>query len=149
MKNLKKLDGSFVIEVNGLPYHTIEFDKYYETTLKQYKKHPELFEIEKEYIKTLEELKQEKILELKEKRDEYKKTIFIKDKNLLDLENKSEYHFDNLILGLCGYTETDLEKCKTYISNISKIYDNYKLKINDATTKQELDKIIINFKLDK
>lgn len=95
--------------------------------------------------KSLEELKQEKIQELKEKRDEYKKTIFIKDKNLLELEDKSKYHFDNLILGLCGYTETDLKEYKTYISNISKTYDDYKLKINNATTKQELDKIIINF----
>ena len=95
--------------------------------------------------KPLEELKEEKISELKEKRDEYKKTIFIKDKNLLDLEDKSKYHFDNLILGLCGYTETDLIEYKTYISNISKTYDDYKLKINNATKKQELDKIIINF----
>ena len=95
--------------------------------------------------KPLEELKEEKIQELKEKRDEYKKTIFIKDKNLLDLEDKSKYHFDNLILGLCGYTATDLKEYKTYISNISKTYDDYKLKINNATTKQELDKIIINF----
>ena len=90
-------------------------------------------------------LKQEKISELKEKRDEYKKTIFIKDKNLLELEDKSKYHFDNLILGLCGYTEIDLKEYKTYISNIAKTYDDYKLKINNATTKQELDKIIINF----
>lgn len=95
--------------------------------------------------KTLEELKKEKIQELKEKRDEYKKTIFIKNKNLLELEDKSKYHFDNLILGLCGYTETDLKEYKTYISNISKTYDDYKLKINNATAKQELDKIIINF----
>ena len=143
--NRKNLDGSFNIIVNGLPYNTIKGDKYYEETLKQYKKHPELFEIEKEYIKTLEELKQEKIQELKEKRDEYKKTIFIKDKNLLELEDKSKYYFDNLILGLCGYTATDLKEYKTYISNISKTYDDYKLKINNTTTKQELDKIIINF----
>ena len=45
--NRKNLDGSFNIIVNGLPYNTIKGDKYYETTLKQYKKHPELFEIEK------------------------------------------------------------------------------------------------------
>ena len=95
--------------------------------------------------KSLEELKKEKIQELKEKRDEYKKTMFIKDKNLLDLEDKSKYHFDNLILGLCGYTAIDLKEYKTYINNISKIYDDYKLKINNTTTKQELDKIIINF----
>ena len=107
----------------------------------------EYYETEKveEPVKTFEELKQEKISELKEKRDEYKKTIFIKDKNLLELEDKSKYHFDNLILGLCGYTETDLTEYKTYINNISKIYDDYKLKINNTTTKRELDKIIINF----
>ena len=143
--NRKNLDGSFNIIVNGLPYHTIKGDKYYQKTLDLYKSNPELFENEKKTGKSLVDLKKEKISELKEKRDEYKKTIFIKDKNLLDLEDKSEYHFDNLILGLCGYTETDLTEYKTYISNISKIYDDYKLKINKATTKQELDKIIINF----
>lgn len=102
-------------------------------------------DLSKKTEKPLEELKQEKIQELKEKRDEYKKTIFIKDKNLLELEDESKYRFKNLILGLCGYTETDLIEYKTYISNISKIYDDYKLKINNATTKQKLDKIIINF----
>ena len=143
--NRKNLDGSFNIIVNGLPYNTIKGDKYFQETENLFKSNPELFDIEKECIKPLEDLKKEKIQELKEKRDEYKKTIFIKDKNLLYLEDKSKYHFDNLILGLCGYTETDLIEYKTYISNISKTYDDYKLKINNTTTKQELDKIIINF----
>ena len=143
--NRKNLDGSFNIIVNGLPYNTIKGDKYYQKTLDLYNSNPKLFENEKKTGKSLVDLKKEKILELKEKRDEYKKTIFIKDKNLLDLEDKSKYYFDNLILGLCGYTETDLTEYKTYISNISKTYDDYKLKINNTTTKQELDKIIINF----
>ena len=143
--NRKNLDGSFNIIVNGLPYNTIKGDKYYQKTLDLYNSNPKLFENEKKTGKSLVDLKKEKISELKEKRDEYKKTMFIKDKNLFDLEDKSKYHFDNLILGLCGYTETDLKEYKTYISNISKIYDDYKLKINNATTKQELDKIIINF----
>ena len=143
--NRKNLDGSFNIIVNGLPYNTIKGDKYYQKTLDLYNSNPKLFENEKKTGKSLVDLKKEKISELKEKRDEYKKTIFIKDKNLLYLEDKSKYHFDNLILGLCGYTATDLKEYKTYISNISKTYDDYKLKINNATTKQELDKIIINF----
>ena len=143
--NRKNLDGSFNIIVNGLPYNTIKGDKYYQKTLDLYNSNPKLFENEKKTGKSLVDLKKEKISELKEKRDEYKKTMFIKDKNLFDLEDKSKYHFDNLILGLCGYTETDLKEYKTYISNISKIYNDYKLKINNATTKQELDKIIINF----
>lgn len=143
--NRKNLDGSFNIIVNGKPYNTTKGDKYYQQTLDLYNYHPELFEIEIKKEKTLEDLKAEKISELKEKRNKYKKNIFIKDKNLLELEDKSKYYYENLQLGLCGYTEADLTEYKTYIANISKIYDDYKLKINNSTTKQELDKIIINF----
>ena len=49
--NIKKLDGSFDIIVNNLPYNTIEGDKYFKETLKLYNEHPELFAIEKETIK--------------------------------------------------------------------------------------------------
>lgn len=63
----KKINGSFNIIVNGMPYNTIKGDKYYEETLKLYNSNSELFEVEKEYIKTLEELKQEKIQELRKK----------------------------------------------------------------------------------
>lgn len=58
MKNIKKLDGSFVIEVNGLPYHTKVDDKYYNKALQLFNSKPELFEIEKE--KTEEDLAEEK-----------------------------------------------------------------------------------------
>ena len=58
MKNMKKLDGSFVIEVNGLPYHTKVDDKYYNKALQLFNSRPELFEIEKE--KTEEDLAEEK-----------------------------------------------------------------------------------------
>lgn len=46
--NTKKLNGSFNITVNGMPYNTIEGDKYFEETKKLYETNPELFEIEKE-----------------------------------------------------------------------------------------------------
>ena len=69
--NRKNLNGSFNIIVNGLPYNTIKGDKYYQETENLFKSNPELFEIEKEYIKTLEELKQEKIRELKDNCSNY------------------------------------------------------------------------------
>lgn len=72
MKNMKKLDGSFVIEVNGLPYHTKVDDKYYNKALQLFNSRPELFEIEKE--KTEEDLAEEKRQhELAEKQGEIDK----------------------------------------------------------------------------
>lgn len=44
--NIKKVDGSFIIEINGLPYHTNSNDRYYNDTLKLYKSNPELFKNE-------------------------------------------------------------------------------------------------------
>ncbi len=44
--NRKNLDGSFNITINGLPYNTIEGDKYYNETLSLYNSNPELFELE-------------------------------------------------------------------------------------------------------
>ena len=46
MKNLKKLDGSFNITVNGMPYNTCEGNKYYSETLELYNSNPELFDEE-------------------------------------------------------------------------------------------------------
>ena len=44
--NIKKLEESFDIIVNNLPYNTIKGDKYYQETAILYDKHPELFTIE-------------------------------------------------------------------------------------------------------
>ena len=44
--NIKKLDGSFVIEINGMPYHTMIGDKYYNDTMSLCNSNPELFEDE-------------------------------------------------------------------------------------------------------
>lgn len=43
MTNIKKIDGSFIIEINKLPYHTMEGDKYFKETLELYILNPELF----------------------------------------------------------------------------------------------------------
>lgn len=145
----KKLDETFNIIVNGMPYNTIKGDKYYESTLKQYKEHPELFEVEKEYIKTLEELKKEKILELKKVRDEFKKTIFIKENiSLYDIENSqdNQYLLINLLLGIGEFTSEDLELYKSKISSIAKIYDTTKKLIENCNLENLLKKIVINFK---
>lgn len=49
--NIKKLDGSFDIIVNGLPYNTIEGDEYFQETEILYNEHPELFVTEEEATK--------------------------------------------------------------------------------------------------
>ena len=67
MKNIKKLDGSFNIEVNGLPYNTIIGDKYYDQTLKLYTSNPELFELEQENTISLKNLKIQKTQEVRDK----------------------------------------------------------------------------------
>lgn len=98
--------------------------------------------------KTLEELKQEKIQELKQARDEFKKTIFIKEGiSLYDIENiqDSPYLLISLLLGIGGFTNEDLELYKSKISSIAKIYDTVKKLIENCNLKNLLDKININF----
>ena len=129
--NRKNLDGSFNIIVNGLPYNTIKGDKYYEETLKQYKKHPELFEIEKEYIKTLEELKQEKIRELKDNCSNY---IYSKYPIFKQL---------NIANGLA--TNEEVEQMVSFIGQAKLTCEEIEQKIDSAKTQNELENISTNF----
>lgn len=99
--------------------------------------------------KPLEELKEEKIEELKKVRDEFKKTIFIKEGiSLCDIENiqDSPYLLINLLLGIGEFTSEDLELYKSKISNIAKIYDTTKKLIENCNLESLLEKIVINFK---
>lgn len=145
--NIKKLNGSFDIIVNGMPYNTIEGDKYYQQTLDLYNSNPELFELEKKTKKSLEELKQEKLQELKEKREEYKKTIFIKGVSLFNLDVGTN-NYQNLIRSKFGWTKEDLEKYDEELEKIVEKYDNYKNIVKNEKSIKILEDLIIDFKKD-
>ena len=98
--------------------------------------------------KPLELLKKEKLQELKQARDKFKKTIFIKEGiSLYDIENlqDSPYLLISLLLGIGEFTSEDLELYKSKISSIAKIYDTTKKLIENCNLKSLLDKININF----
>lgn len=145
--NIKKLDGSFDIIVNGLPYNTIEGDEYFQETEILYNEHPELFEIEKVKEKTLEELKAEKKEELKKEREIYKSKTFIREGySLLDFEPFSCYNYFNLIRLKCGWKQEELNKFDEEHEFISNFYDDKKKEIKEATSKTKLAKINVVFK---
>lgn len=145
--NIKKLDGSFDIIVNGLPYNTIEGDKYYQQTLDLYNSKPELFEIEKVKEKTLEELKQEKIEELRKERNIYKSKTFIREGySLLDFEPFSCYNYFNLIRLKMGWKKEELDKFDEEHEFISNFWDTKKKEIKEETNKTKLAKINVVFK---
>ena len=131
MKNMKKLDGSFVIEVNGLPYNTIKGDKYFQETENLFKSNPELFDIEKECIKPLEELKQEKIRELKDNCSNYIYSQYPIHKQL------------NIANGLA--TEEEISQMITFIQKARLICEEKEQQINSVKTQKELEKISTNF----
>jgi hypothetical protein len=144
--NIKKLDGSFNIIVNNLPYNTIKGDKYYQQTLDLYNSNPELFENEKKTEKSLEELKQDKIEELKKEREVYKSNTFIRDGySLLDFEPFTCYNYHNLVRLKCGWKQEDLDKFDVENEFISKFWDTKKAEINNATTKTKLKNINTKF----
>lgn len=125
----KKINGSFNIIVNGMPYNTIKGDKYYEETLKLYNSNPELFEVEKEYIKTLKELKQEKIQELRKNANDY------------ILSQYSYYKQLNIIrIG----TEEEKNNMSSFIDGIRNRINQLELDINSCNTKEELSTINYN-----
>ena len=131
MKNMKKLDGSFVIEVNGLPYNTIKGDKYFQETENLFKSNPELFDIEKECIKPLEELKQEKIRELKDNCSNYIYSQYPIHKQL------------NIANGLA--TEEEISQMITFIQKARLICEEKEQQINSVKTQKELENISTNF----
>lgn len=133
MKNLKKLDGSFNIVVNGMPYNTIQGDIYFKDTEKLYKKSPELFEIEQEAVIDIELLKTEKINQLKENCSDYIFSIY------------PQYKQTNILAQISKYNSKDLKDMKLFIEeNINKC-DIIEKQIWICTTKQELDLIITIF----
>ncbi len=125
----KKLDGSFNIVVNGMPYNTIKGDKYYESTLKQYKEHPELFEVEKKYIKSIEKLKEEKIQQLKNNANDY-------------ILNKYPY-FKQLNIIRIG-TEEEKNDMSSFIDGVRNKVNQLELDINSCNTEEELSTINYN-----
>lgn len=114
MKNLKKIDGSFNITINGLPYNTIEGDKYYNETLSLYNSNPELFDIEIEETeseklnKTIKNLKIQKKQELKQARDSYLET------KGYSLSENDKFNIINL---LNGNTENDKNNYIAFLNN--------------------------------
>lgn len=141
--NIKKLNGSFDIIVNGLPYNTIEGDKYFKETLKLYNEHPELFEIEKVKEKTIKELKEEKIQELKNSRKIYRQSVFINGIDLETICNKQNLR-DNIILSIHPFNEEDTEIFKNEIRFISEFYDAKEKEINNIS-KDKIKNINTNF----
>lgn len=74
-------------------------------------------------LKSLEELKAEKIAELKNKRDEFKKANNYDNPNTVD----------NILIGLGNYTDEERLACKTFFNNLITKYDTIKDLINNAT----------------
>lgn len=100
----------------------------------------------REHTKTLEELKEEKIKELKKERDIYKSKTFIKEGySLLDFEPFSCYNYFNLMRLKCGWTQKDLDKFDEEHKFIADFYDTKKAEINNATTKTKLKNINTKF----
>ena len=83
---------------------------------------------------TLDELKELKKQELKQKRDEYKIN-----------SGFSSFVFENLEFGLVDNIESEKEKWETFLKDLIKKYDEYKNQINNSSSKKELDLIIIEF----
>lgn len=100
-KNIKKLNGSFIIQINSLPYNTIEGDRYYSETSKLYETNPELFEIEQEVTDstTLEDLKLQKNSQINMWRDHAKKNEGANYKDdIFDIDETSQNNLTSLIM---------------------------------------------------
>ena len=95
--------------------------------------------------KTLEELKQEKILELKNSRKIYKQSVFINGLDLETICNKQNLK-DNIILSIHPFNEKDTEIFKNEIRFISEFYDEKEKKINNAKSQTTLKNINVVFK---
>ena len=131
--NIKKLDGSFNIMVNGMPYNTIEGDKYYQQTLDLYNSKPELFEIEKKIEKTLEDLKQEKIAQLKNNCQNYIYSVYPIYKQL------------DIINPLSDYPIEKKEEMNIFIDKNRNICKEKEELIKKARTQKKVEEINIEF----
>lgn len=99
----------------------------------------------REHTKTLEELKEEKIEELKNSRKIYKRSVFISGIDLETICNKQNLR-DNIILSIHPFNEKDTEIFKNEIEFISKFYDEKKAEIKNAII---LNGIMVSKKLKK
>ena len=129
--NRKNLDGSFNIIVNGLPYNTTKGDKYFQETENLFKSNPELFELETKIEIPLEELKQEKIRELKDNCSNYIYSQYPIHKQL------------NIANGLA--TEEEISQMTSFIQQTRLICEDIEQKINSVKTQNELENISTNF----
>lgn len=93
-----------------------------------------VFQIQK-IIKNLDELKQEKLQELKTKRDEFK----------ISNNYDNERIVTNILIGLGNYNETERLNCKNFFNNLISKYDIFKDKILKSKIFEDLEKIIIKF----
>ena len=95
--------------------------------------------------KTLEELKKEKIIELKNSRKIYRQSVLISGLDLETISNKQNLR-DNIILGIHPFNEKDTEMFKNEIRFISEFYDEKEKKINNAKNQTTLKNINVVFK---
>lgn len=101
----------------------------------------------RERTKTLEELKLEKIEELKKEKNIYKRNTYIKGIRLIDIDPLSgKYHYFNLKDLKYGWVQEDLDLYNAEIDFIANFYDNKELAINNAESKLEIDNISVVFK---
>lgn len=97
--------------------------------------------------KTLEELKTEKIEELRKERNIYKSKTFIREGfSLLDFEPFSCYNYFNLIRLKMGWKKEELDKFDEEHEFISNFWDTKKKEIKEETNKTKLVKINVVFK---
>ena len=97
--------------------------------------------------KSLEDLKKEKIQELKKERNIYKQNTYIKGIPLIDIDPLSgKYHYFNLKDLKYGWVQEDLDKFNEEINFIANFYDNKELAINNAESKLEVNNINVVFK---
>lgn len=143
IKNLKKLDGSFNIEVNGMPYNTIQGDRYFEEILSLYNSNPELFDLEKENIIDIEVLKLNKIEELKTNCKNYIYSVYSSEK---------QKNIDSELLMAFLNNSEDLEikkqnsiNMRNFIDTQRKICNQKEIEINNCKTEEDLDLIEITF----
>lgn len=84
--------------------------------------------------KTLEELKQEKLKELKRERDKYKEE-----------SNFNSFVFENLEFGLVEDVNNEREKWRNFLKNLIKKYDDFKKQIINIQTEEEIINLKISF----
>ena len=94
----------------------------------------------------LEELKKEKKKELKQARQNYKKTVYLKEDYSIDkFEPLSCYNYYNLDKLKFGWTQADKDRFGRIVDYIGNKYNGYKKQIKEAKSKEELDKIQFTF----